>query len=109
MKVKIISHRYNPDVWYTNRIGQIFNVKVDPSEGLGYYKVKYFKLRGFPDGLWIAPDDCIEVVDAKVEWKLQTFRSGGLGVNCTDNMGRVYMDLPIIKAKKLLRKLSNSF
>lgn len=37
-------------------------------------------------------------------WKLSTFRSHGF-VNKTDNMGRVYIDLPINEAKRKLRAL----
>jgi hypothetical protein len=37
-------------------------------------------------------------------WKISTFRSHGF-VNKTDNMGRVYIDLPINEAKIKLRAL----
>lgn len=39
------------------------------------------------------------------KYKLNEFRSGGF-VNKKCDMGRVYIDLPLIEAKKLLNKLN---
>ncbi len=42
----------------------------------------------------------------QMKWEIKSFRSHGF-VNRSDNMGRVYVDLPINEAKKLCRDLNN--
>ena len=47
------------------------------------------------------------IINEGLDWKIETFRTPGF-INKTDNMGRVYVDLPLNQARQLKQSLEAS-